>query len=175
MNRKLLGCLVLAVGAFVAAGTFAFDDEELTGVRKERHDLMEGMAGAIQPIVAMVRGMEPYDADKMREMAEIIANSGGDSLTAVFPEGSWDPEGDALPAIWEQWDRFNELAHNLVDAANAMAAAAGNPPGPPSAAPPDPAAGGGGEPEAMDAGMALAQLGRSCGACHDDFRAEDDS
>lgn len=175
MNRKLLGCLVLALGAFVAAGTFADDDEGLTGVRKERHDLMEGMADAIQPMVAMVRGMQPYDADKMREMAEVIASSGGDNMTRLFPEGSWDPEGEALPAIWEQWDRFSELAHNLVDAANAMAEAADNPPGPPSAGPPDPAAGDGGEPKAMDAGMALAQLGMSCGACHDDFRAEDDS
>lgn len=173
MKRKLLSWVVLAAGGFAVAGAVA--DEGLTGVAKERHDLMEGLAGAIEPMAAMVRGMQPYDADRMRELAATIAGSGGDALTSVFPEGSYDPAGDALPAIWEDWDRFTTLAGNLVDAANAVAAAADNPPGPPSAGPPDPAAGGGGEPQAMDAGMAVIQLGMSCGACHDDFRKEDDS
>ena len=172
MKRKLLSWVVLAAGGFAVAGAVA--DEDLAGVAKERHDLMEGLAGAIEPMAAMVRGMQPYDADRMRELAATIAGSGGDALTSVFPEGSYDPAGDALPAIWEDWDRFTTLAGNLVDAANAVAAAADNPPGPPSAGPPDPAAGGG-EPQAMDAGMAVIQLGMSCGACHDDFRKEDDS
>jgi cytochrome c556 len=169
----LLAWVALAAGGFAVAGAVA--DEHLTGVAKERHDLMEGMAGAIGPMADMVRGIQPYDADRMRELAATIADSGGDTLTSLFPEGSYDPAGEALPAIWEDWDRFVMLAGNLVDAANAMAAAADNPPGPPSAGPPDPAAGGGGEPQAMDAGMALVQLGMSCGACHDDFRKEDDS
>ena len=173
MKRKLLGLLVLAVGGLAVAGAVA-DDENLTGVAKERHDLMEGMAGAIEPMAAMVRGIQPYDADKMRELAQKIADSGGDNLTSLFPEGSYDPAGEALPAIWEDWERFTMLAQNLVDAANAVAEVADNPPAPPSAGPPDPAAGGGGEPEAMDAGMAVIRMGMSCGACHDDFRAEDD-
>ena len=173
MRRKLLGWMVLAVSGFAMAGAIA-DDESLNGVANERQDLMKEMAGAIEPMAAMVRGMQPYDADRMRELAATIASSGGDALTSLFPEGSHDPAGEALPAIWEDWDRFATLAANLVDAANAVAEAADNPPGPPSAGPPDPAAGGG-EPQAMDAGMAVIQLGMSCGACHDDFRAEDDS
>lgn len=174
MKRTLLLALALALsaGGFALGGAYA--DEDLAGVAKERHDLMEGLAGAIGPMADMVRGIQPYDADRMRELAATIANSGGDALTSLFPEGSYDPAGDALPAIWEDWDRFTTLAGNLVDAANAVAAAADNPPGPPSAGPPDPAAGGG-EPQAMDAGMAVIQLGMSCGACHDDFRKEDDS
>ena len=173
MKRKLLGWLVLAVGGFSMAAAFA-NGGNLTGVAKERHDLMEALAEAIEPMAAMVRGMQPYDAERMRELAATIADSGGDALTSLFPEGSYEPAGHALPAIWEDWDRFAMLADNLVDAANAMAAAADKPPGPPSAGPPDPAAGGG-EPEDLDAGMALIQLGMSCGACHDDFRKEDDS
>ena len=172
MKRMMYGVLALFAGGLAAGAAYA--DEGLTGVAKERHDLMEGLAGAIEPMAAMVRGIQPYDADRMRELAATIAASGGDALTSLFPEGSHDPAGEALPAIWEDWDRFATLAANLVDAANAVAEAADNPPGPPSAGPPDPAAGGG-EPQAMDAGMAVIQLGMSCGACHDDFRAEDDS
>lgn len=172
MKRMLLAVLAVSAGGLALSEAIA--DEHLTGVAKERHDLMEGLAGAIGPMADMVRGIQPYDAERMRELAATIANSGGDALTSLFPEGSYDPAGDALPAIWEDWDRFVALAGNLVDAANAMAAAADIPPGPPSAGPPDPADGGG-EPQAMDAGMALVQLGMSCGACHDDFRKEDDS
>ena len=166
MKQKLLVCLVVAASGFALAGAIA--DERLAGVFKERHDLMEGLAGAIRPMSDMVRGIQPYDAGRMRELAMKIAEAGGEAMTSLFPEGSYDPAGESLPAIWEDWDRFVMLAGNLVDAADAMAAAADNPPGPP-----DPASGGG-EPQAMDAGMALLQLGRSCGACHDDFRKEDD-
>lgn len=171
MNRKLLGICALAASAIVATSLVA---DESGDVNQQRHDLMESMGGAIQSMGNMLRGIEPYDAEKMRELAGRIAASGGDTMTALFPEGSMSPDGGALPAIWEDWDRFTTLAGNLVDAANAVAAAADNPPGPPSAGPPDPASGGG-EPQAMDAGMAVIQLGMSCGACHDDFRKEDDS
>ncbi len=173
MKRKMLGILVIAAGGFAAVGGSA--DEGLTGVAKERHDLMEGMGGAMKSMFGMVRGIEPYDADRMRELAGKIADSSGDTLTSLFPEGSMDPAGEALPAIWEDWERFSTLAGNLTDAANALAAAADTPPGPPSAGPPDPAAGDSGEAPQLDAGAALAQVGMSCGACHDDFRKEDDS
>ena len=172
MKRVLLVAVAVSAGVVGLSGAFA--DEGLTGVAKERHDLMEGLGEAIGPMAAMVRGQQPYDADRMRELALVIASAGGDTLTALFPEGSYDPDGEALPAIWEDWDRFVLLAGNLTDAANAVAAAADIPPAPPSAGPPD-ASGAGGEPQAMDAGAALIQLGMSCGACHDDFRKEDNS
>ncbi|MCY4157256.1 MAG: cytochrome c [Gammaproteobacteria bacterium] len=171
MKRMFLGVLALAAGGLALGGADA--DEGLSGVAKERHELMEGLAGAIKPMADMVRSIQPYDADRMRELAKKIAGSGGETMTSLFPEGSYDPAGEALPAIWEDWDRFVMLAGKMVDAANAMAAAADNPPGPPSAGAPDSGAGGG-DPQAMDAGMALIQLGMSCGACHDDFRKEDD-
>lgn len=172
MKRKLSGLFVLLAGGFAVAG--ASGDEGLTGVAHERHELMESLAEAIEPMAAMVRGMQPYDADRMRELAERIAGAGGDTLTSLFPEGSMDPAGEALPAIWENWERFAMLADNLTDAANAVVAAADTPPAPPSAGPPDAAAGDSGEAPAMDAGMALIKLGMSCGACHDDFRKDDD-
>ena len=173
MNRKLLGICALAASAFVVTGLIA--DEGGHETYEQRHDLMESMAGAMQSMGNMVRGIEPYDADKMRELAGTIADSGGDTLTALFPEGSMTPDGEALPAIWEDWEGFSTLAAKLTDAANALAEAADTPPAPPSAAPPEPAAGGSGEAPAMDAGTALFGVGMSCKACHDDFRKEEDS
>ena len=172
MNRMFSGALALLACGVLSTGAYA--DEGLTGVAKERHDLMESMADAMQAASNMVRGIAEYDADGMRELAGQIAASGGESLTSLFPEGSYDPAGESLPAIWEDFERFSTLAGNLTDAANKLAEAADTPPAPPSAAPADPAAGGSGEPPAMDAQMALIGVGMSCKACHDDFRKEDD-
>ncbi len=171
MNRMLQGVLLLSV--LGVAGTAAYADEGGPGVAGERHDLMESMADAMQSMGNMVRGIAEYDGEKMRELAGQIAAAGGENLTSLFPEGSYDPAGESLPAIWEDFERFSTLADNLVEAANKLAEAADTPPAPPSAVPPDPAAGGG-EAPAMDAGTALFGVGMSCKACHDDFRKEDD-
>ena len=172
MKRILLVFLALSAGGLVLGGAYA--DEGLTGVAHERHELMESMAEAMQSMSSMVRGIAEYDAGRMRELAGQVAGAGGDKLTALFPEGSYDPSGEALPAIWEDFERFSLLADKLTEAANKLAEAADTPPAPPSAAPPDPSAGGGGGPPVMDAGMALIGVGMSCKACHDDFRKEDD-
>ena len=172
MKRILLVGLMVSAGGLFLGGAHA--DEGLEGVAKERHDLMESLADAMQSMSNMVRGIAEYDAGKMRELARQVADSGGDSLTSLFPEGSYDSEGESLPAIWEDFDRFSTLADNLTEAANKLAEAADTPPAPPSAAPPDPSAGGAAEAPAMDAGTALFGVGMSCKGCHDDFRKDDD-
>ncbi len=172
MNRMLPSALLLSALGFTGAAAHA--DEGLTGVAKERHELMESMAEAMQSMSNMVRGIAEYDGDRMRELAGGIAAAGGDNLTSLFPEGSYDPAGESLPSIWEDFERFSTLAGNLADAANKLAESADTPPAPPGAAPPDPAAAAGGGAPAMDAGTALFGLGMSCKACHDDFRKEDD-
>ena len=172
MKRSLLGALVLFTGGLAIGGAHA--DEGLTGVAHERHELMESMADAMQSMSNMVRGISEYDAGAMRELAGVIAAAGGENLTSLFPEGSYDPAGESLPAIWEDFGRFSTLADNLTGAANKLADAADTPPAPPSAAPPDPSGGGSGGAPAVDAGTALFGVGMSCKACHDDFRKEDD-
>ena len=172
MNRMLPG--VLALCASGLAGTGAYADEGLTGVAEERHELMESLGEAMQSMSNMVRGIVEYDAEAMRELAGEVAAAGGDNLTSLFPEGSYDPAGESLPAIWEDFERFSVLAGNLTEAANKLAEAADTPPAPPSAAPPDPSAGAAAEPPAMDAQTGLIGVGMSCKACHDDFRKADD-
>ncbi|WP_446830411.1 c-type cytochrome [Candidatus Foliamicus sp.] len=170
MKRMLFGVVALVAGGLAAGGAYAH--EGLTGVAHERHELMESMADAMQSMGNMVRGIEEYNADRMRTLAGEIAAAGGDKLVSLFPEGSYDPAGEALPAIWEDFERFSALSQDLTEAAETLAEAADTPPAPPSAAPPDPSAGGGAAP-AMDAGTALFGVGMSCKACHDDFREED--
>lgn len=171
MKSSLPGILALSAAGLAASGAMA--DEGLAGVYEERHEMMENMAAAMQSIGNMMRGVSEYDADRVRDLASQVADLGGDKLIALFPEGSFDPEGEALPAIWDDFDRFSELARDLTAAATALAEAADRPP------PPRPAPGAGGAPPAgqpggMNAMMAVIGVGRVCRACHDDFREEQD-
>jgi len=74
-------------------------------------------------------------------------------IPALFPEGSIVGDSEALPAIWENWERFNAIIETGKAAATGGIAAA----------------------QAGDAAgyaAALKAIGGTCGECHDSFRAE---
>ena len=120
--------MALAIAAAVSAGALmASAHEGATGVVGERMRSMEAVGDAMKAISAMFRGQTGYDAGAVREAADVIAGHGGDHLTRLFPEGSLDHPTEALPAIWQDWDRFESLAGDLSAVAGALSAAAGNP------------------------------------------------
>ena len=84
MKRMMFGVLMLFAGGLAAGATYA--DENLTGVANERQDLMKEMAGAIEPMAAMVRGIQPYDADRDRNWLNDRL-LGGDALLP-FPDAA---------------------------------------------------------------------------------------
>jgi len=190
-HRTLTRIAVLT--AVSAAFTFAVSishqgHAESTGVVKDRSELMKQMGGAMKVIVPMFKGEKPYDADKVREAAATIETHGGEKLTVLFPEGSDGPNSDALPAIWEEWETFAELADDLVLYAQGLEGAAGNPrdgdggqqggtlggqsgtlgqqadAGPPR----DPAV-----LATLSPDVSFGALGKTCGACHQQFRKDD--
>ena len=150
---------------------------------------MEHISDSLGPMFEMVRGTRPYDGEEMHRLAGEVAASGGAAMTALFPEGSMDPPTEALPAIWEDWDRLEQLAQDLVDAANRVAEIAGEgltddvditPPD-------DPRARGGRlgarrrDPSPLNAPAAMTgvrqavfALPRVCQGCHQDFRVKQD-
>lgn len=147
-HRRLLGAvlgtlLVLGSSASLAHGG-------ATGIVKERMDLMKGMGKSMKSVSAMMRGEAPYDASRVQALAGQIADQGGEAITRLFPQGSLDMPTEALPAIWQDWQRFESLADELGQLAADLGAAAA-----------------GGRDEAMTAFRAL---GRNCSGCHEDFR-----
>lgn len=100
-----------------------------TGIVKERMDLMDSIGKAMKSVTEMFQGTTDYDADEVRDAASLIANHGGEAMTRLFPEGSIQAPSEALPAIWQDWERFSALAKDLSVYAKALAEAADNPRG----------------------------------------------
>ena len=111
--------LVLVCGAALA-------HRDATGIVKQRMDAMTAMGDAMKALRAMMRGAQPYDAERVMTHATTIAGHAGEKMTALFPEGSLKHPTRAKPAIWDDWNRFAESARQLAMHADALAATASN-------------------------------------------------
>lgn len=138
--------LVAAVAAAIAGVAHA--DESMI---KYRQSVMKAIGGHTAASAAIVKGDVPFK-DDLAAHARAIAEL-SQIAEHIFPEDSADGDTKALPAIWEQPDKFQERQEAFRTAAADFADAAGN------------------DPKA--AAAALGDLGKACKACHDDFRKED--
>ena len=125
MSRNLM------IGVLVAVALM-FDTTKVeahggaTGIVKERMDLMDSISDAIKALSDIMKGKVEYDADKVRDLANSIERQGGNALTDLFPQNSLDRPTEALPLIWDDWERFSSLAHQLSSFASALGSAANN-------------------------------------------------
>lgn len=151
--HKLIATLsvtaVISIGT-VGAFTMANAHGGATGIVKERMMLMEDVGKAMKQISAMFKGKAPYDGPEVARLSGVIHKRGGDHLTKLFPAGSLDAPTEALPEIWQQWERFAVMAQQLTDAAKGLEVAATAE-----------------RPQAMKAFVTLA---KTCSTCHTDFR-----
>lgn len=145
---------LLAVLGFTLAGggqgLSAQAHEEATGIVKERMELMKSLGGRMKAMAGMVKGEKPFDPDTIATMAAEIAER-APKIAPMFPKGSMQMPTEALPAIWEDWTRFESLTMDLGSEAMKLAEAA---------------KGG----EKADIIGQFGKLGKSCGTCHTDFR-----
>lgn len=127
--------LIVAIGALalapasVPADEHKGDHEKLPpGPIRERHELMEANGDHAENINnAFNLGSEGFDVAVIQREALAISNNAA-KIPSLFPKGSTDPNSRALPAIWENWDKFVALAKSLQDSALSLsqAAAAGD-------------------------------------------------
>ncbi len=150
MKRTSLMALPLLL---IAAAALAHGGA--TGIVKERMDQMDAVSKSMKAIGAMLKGAEPYDAERVRALANEIGEMGGERLVALFPDNSLDPPTEARPEIWSNWERFARQANEMQDAARALADGADRPRGDTSPASPD---------------QMFHKLGETCKACHESFR-----
>jgi cytochrome c556 len=151
--------LLLTLLAGVASATLALaheGHEGATGVVKERQDLMETQKDAMKVMGDMARGKVPFDAGAATKAANEIGST-AKKIPDLFPEGSGGEanKSDALPAIWEKWERFKANADDLASASDALAKALGD------------SAGAEWKP-------AFQKVGEACKSCHEDFRKKDE-
>lgn len=138
--------------------TPALAHQGATGVVKERMDVMGHMGAEVKTLAAMIQGSKPYDKETAEAAAELIRDRSGETLTALFPEGSLNPPSKTAETVWTDWERFSAMADELSNKAErlrAIAASGGN--------------------EAVPDGLRVAfiELNQACASCHRDFRLPD--
>lgn len=146
--------LSLTLLACVASATLALAHEGATGVVKERMDLMETQKDAMKVIGEMAKGKTPFDAAAATKAANDIGST-AKKIPELFPEGTGGDanNSDALPAIWEKWDRFKANADDLATASDALITALG-------------------DSASEEWKPAFQKVGEACKSCHEDFRAK---
>lgn len=120
---------------------------------KYRQNVMKASGAHLSAIAAIAKGDVGF-TDQAEGHARAMAATAGDILP-LFPEGSdTGAEHRSLPAIWTDWDGFEEAAQAYEDAMPALVEAAAS-----------------GDRAAI--GGALRDVGQTCKGCHDDFREEE--
>jgi cytochrome c556 len=101
-------------------------DKLPAGPIRERHELMEAIGDQAEDInEAFNVGAEGFDTGIIQRTAQQMALN-AHRIPSLFPKGSTDPNSRALPAIWENWDKFVALAKQFEDQANSLSSAAGD-------------------------------------------------
>lgn len=146
--KRIVTAVLLAAGV----GSVAFAHQGASGIVKQRMEAMSAMKDAMAVVGRMLKGETTFDVDEAGRAADAIAGHAGD-MTALFPDTpeSRHKVSEATSLVWEEPDRFEELADDLVVAANELSQVA--------------------EEGDMDAltGQFRA-VGKACSACHEDFR-----
>jgi cytochrome c556 len=128
--------------------------EQAQALFHERHEGMETIGKSVKTIKQTLDSGSP-DLAAIRTAAAKIDELAGKS-SGWFPLGTGKdvlPKTRALPAIWEMPEDFASKDRNLQQAAQALKAAADS-----------------GDLSAIQA--RFADLGKTCKACHDSYRAE---
>ena len=142
VSRVMLIACLMAIGG---AGVQAADDPV-----KQRSELMKGVGKSTKLGGGMVRGQVPFDAKQAKDAMIVIAET-PDKFVELFPEDSKNhPETEAAPAIWENWDDFNQRLEKFkADAENAAASAE----------------------KGLDSFRdGFVQMARNCQSCHETYR-----
>lgn len=136
----------------MSASIAAIAHEGATGVVKERMDGMKAIGQQVKIMVPMLKGTLPYDPKQVATSAGIIEDHSGENFTKLFPEGSDGHPSEALPDIWSDWSKFNDISSELQTSANALKTVAEN------------------NGSVDDFKGALGNMLRTCKSCHSNFR-----
>ena len=149
MNKKiLLAGLVLALGSGFAINASAQAKPEV--LVKQRQAGMTLIAKYWGPLGGMGAGRVPFDA-------AVVARNAGylETLTKLpwdgFNASTSGEKSAALPAVFSEADKFKAASEDLQAAVGKLAATSK----------------GGSE---ADVKAAIGAVGKTCGACHDNFR-----
>ena len=113
----------------------------------------EDTGAVMREVAGIGDALKAKDVKVIPAAAQAIA-ADSHKINALFPAGSTDPKSRALPAIWQDFPKFEKLSADLGTSADALAKAAADPAG--------------------DPGAAAKAMFSNYKACHDAFRKPDE-
>ena len=122
------------------------------GVVKERMELMKLLGDRMKEMGAMVKGKVVFESAVIAANASKIEQAAPD-ITRLFPDGNLQKPSEALPKVWEEWGRFNEMTDRLTLEAGKLNDVAIT----------------GTQREIM---IQFTKVGKACSSCHTDFRKQ---
>jgi len=149
MRKTLVVALIgaMAAGAMVGGATYALAQGDAIAQRKENRKQAGAAMRAIKGVID-AKGATSGAVVHAAKVKELEL-----AFVKLFPPGSDKGETKALPVIWTDWAGFQAASKMVETNADKMAMAAGS-----------------GDMAALTA--AFGDTGKSCGACHDKFRAK---
>jgi len=124
--------------------------EGATGVVKERMEAMKTMEERMKAMAAMLKGERQWNLPYVETSARQIAKHAND-LPRLFPTGSDGHPSEALPSIWQEKQRFEQLAQELSGKAMKLAALSKT-------------------KKQVELIPPFSAVAKTCKACHGDFR-----
>lgn len=152
MRNKRAGLLTTMITGTVVLSAAAADPTP-EDAKDYRSSVMTSLGGHVGAASMHVRGLVDHPGF-LEKHAQGLAN-GVAELRHLFPEGSNVGDSEALAAIWEQPEEFNEAIAQAEEATAAFQEAVAS-----------------GDRETI--GGAFRDLGAACRGCHDRFRVDND-
>src|SRR5438309_5409024 len=148
MKKTMIAAAVLIALGAVAGGVLAQAKPEV--LVKQRQAVMTLQGKYFGPMAAMAQGKAPYDVKIVQRNAGFL-----DNLSRMpwdgFDPGTKDVKSAALPAIYEQPDKFKEAGSRLENEAHKLYEVSRS-----------------GDEAAVKA--QIGAVGKACGGCHESFR-----
>ncbi len=152
MNWKLVNLgLTLVLGAGITTAAIAQAKPEV--MVKQRQSAMTLQLKYLGPLFGMAQGKMPFNAPIVTRNAEYL-NVLDKMAWDGFDASTKDVKSRALPAIWAEAGKFKEAQQNFQTATSQLVEASKS-----------------GDEGKMKA--AIGGVGKSCNACHDEFRAKE--
>jgi cytochrome c556 len=149
--------IILAIALLPPGAAAHSAEDDIEAAINARHGYFTLLGANVGPLAAMAKGETEYDAETAAFHARNLSQLAGYDPSFHFPEGSSKAERPgktrALAAIWENLEDFQSKHRDFSEAVAALQGAAG--------------AG------RAELGAAVGDLGQTCKASHDDYRAED--
>jgi cytochrome c556 len=119
MANRILRTLILCTAACVSVTAAMAQQDPIA----ERKKLMKAQGAAVRDPGQMLKGEQPFNLEKVQASLRTLLDT-NKKLPALWPENSkTGGETEALPAVWEQREKFDGLLTKLgTDSQTALAA-----------------------------------------------------